>query len=174
MGTEITRVSAVGPRRRLQALRRLGWTIAQLAELTRLHPHTIRAVSNHRNRTVTPPTAAAVHRAYEDCWDRPPPTRRAEEVRAVEQARLHAIEMGWAPAMAWDNIDDPDEAPQGVRPLLDPVQVTAEEAVQLLQAGLSPHEVAKRMGVKVESLSRRLRRHGWHRWAAACERKLPC
>lgn len=173
MATEaVSRVNAVGTRRRLQALRRLGWTIAQLAELTRLHPHTIRAVSNDRNRTVTMATATAVQDAYDATWDRPPQTRTAEELRAVEQARLHAIEMGWAPAMAWDDIDDPDEAPQGVRPLLEPVHVTAEEAVQLLQAGLSPYEVATRAGVKVESLARRLRRHGWHRWAAACERKV--
>lgn len=164
-----TLIPAQGPRRRLQALRLLGWTTNQLAHLTGLHPNTIRQAIHPRRKTVSHDTATRITTVFDRFWDRPPRPRTALERRTVVACHLYALEQGWAPAMAWDDIDA-DEAPQGI-PEGPEAAIPVAEALTLLKAGEAPHDVAARFGVKPESLARRLRRHGQHRWAAACERK---
>lgn len=169
MLTPTTRVPAIGPRRRLQALRRLGWTNPQLATLTNLHERTIRKTMQPGRNTVTHDTATRIRVIFDRYWDRPPRPRTDQERRDAQRGVVYALEQGWAPAMAWDCIDT-DTAPQGL-PTGNVTVIPVAEALALLKAGEAPHEVASRLGVKPESLARRLRRHGQHRWAAACERK---
>lgn len=162
-------VPAQGSRRRLQALRLLGWTASQLAQLTGLHPRTIRDTCHPNRLHVSHNTATRITAIFNTHAYRPPRPRTRYEVRAAEECRTFAQEQGWAPAMAWDDIDT-DRAPQGI-PSGPVAAIPVAEALSLLKAGEAPAEVASRLGVKPESLARRLRRHGQHRWAAACERK---
>lgn len=164
-----TRTPAQGPRRRLQALRCLGWNNHQLADLTGLHVKTIRNVMRPSTLYVSRDTAVRVATIFNTHWDRTPRAYSAEDRRKRDRGVLYAREQGWAPAMAWDDIDT-DVAPQGL-PDGSVTVIPVAEALDLLKAGVAPFEVAQRFGVKPESLARRLRRHGQHRWAAACERK---
>lgn len=169
MTTPTTRVTPTGARRRLQALRLLGWTNRQLATMTGLDPATIRRTLHPATTRITHNTAIRVKVIYDTHWNRRPRPRTPQERRDTTNGVRYAQAQGWAPAMAWDCIDT-DTAPQGVR-VGDEAVVPVAEALVLLKAGEAPHEVAQRLGVKPESLARRLRRHGQHRWAAACERK---
>jgi len=166
-----TRVPATGPRRRLQALRLLGWTNKQLALLTGLNTRTIQKTMEEGRATVAHSTAVRVRAVFETHWARVPRPLGSREVRDFNQGIERAQEQGWAPPMAWDDIDDPEEAPKGVPEGPAAGALPVMEALRLLKAGEAPHYVAARLGVLPESLARRLRRHGQHRWAAACERK---
>lgn len=164
-----TRVPAQGARRRLQALRLLGWTNTQLANMTGLHVKTIRNTINPGTTTVTHITATHIRFVFDYLWNQKPIALTAQDRRDATNGTRYAQEQGWAPAMAWDDIDT-DPKPQGI-PTGSVSVIPVAEALDLLKAGVAPFEVAQRLGVKPESLARRLRRHGQHRWAAACERK---
>lgn len=164
-------VTRIGITRRLQALRALGWSTSQIATITGLYTATVTRITNDPHVRITEPTMRRVVAGYARTETRLPPARDARERQQVAALRNGAQERGWAPPHAWDNIDDPDEQPKGVRTSSTVFVVGVDEAVLLLQLGVHPSEVARRLGVKRESLARRLRRAKQHKWAAAVERK---
>lgn len=97
--------SRLGTRRRLEALHAIGWSGAQLGELLGV---TVQAVYRLRTQDtlIYPTTAAKVAELYEKLWDTPQIGWMADRTRRMAQRN------GWAPPMAWDDIDDPDEKPQ--------------------------------------------------------------
>lgn len=163
----------IGLTRRLQALRALGWTTSEVARITGLYRATIRRVTNDERCTVTAPTARAIIWGYARASHRTPPATTERACAAVDQVRRHAIGRGWAPPMAWDDIDDPRETPTGIRRTGSSEIAGVDEAILLLQLGVAPDEVARRLGVQRSSLGRRLRRAQEHKWAALVERKHP-
>lgn len=162
-----------GITRRLQALRALGWTNSQIARLTGLYRATIRRIINDPHCMITPATARAITLTYERAAHHPPQPRTAQQEAAVDQVRRSALDRGWAPPMAWDDIDDPRETPTGIRRPGVSATADVDEAILLLQLGTSPDEVTRRLGVQRASLGRRLRRAQEHKWAALVERKHP-
>lgn len=162
-------LTRVGLTRRLQALRALGWAPSQLARLTGLPVAAVVRLCHDDTTPVTEPDARAIIDVYTRTSARLPPRRTPVEARAVDQARTAAAAKAWAPPFAWDDIDH-DQHPSGVRPVRDHPEVpTVDEAILLMQLRVAPSEVARRLGVKPESLARRLRRAKEHRWARYVE-----
>lgn len=96
------RLDATGTRRRIEALAALGWPLHELGAQLDMHPESV-----HRIGRIHPAvyrrTAARVAAVYEQlCMTTGPSTRTRN--------RAHAN--GWAPPLAWDNIDDPHEQPK--------------------------------------------------------------
>lgn len=160
------RIDATGTRRRLEALRWLGYTTEDITHMTGLYKDTIRRI--HRRHTIRATTAAKIRHAYERHAFEP---FRRPLTPDQQTARIYALRAGYAPPMAWENIDDPNEQPQGIRPITWADRTPIEEAVWLLDAGEDPTVVAARMGILTRSLARQLYRCGYPEWAAHCERE---
>ena len=158
----------IGIIRRLQALRALGYTRQQLADTLRCNPQTIRHLTQHGKRPTQRITLATLNH-YERLAHQEPPATTTEQRRGRAQARAFALTEGWAPPMAWDNIDDPNAEPTGIRGDVDPPS-QIEEILWLLESGESPHHVTTRLGIKHDSLLRTLRRNGETEWAKRCAR----
>lgn len=166
-------VTRHGVTRRLQALQAIGWSQTQIARATGLNPITIKRIIRDDDTTIQSATVARIVATYKRLAYVHPPQHHADEIRMVTMIRRGAQERGYAPPAAWDNIDL-DERPHGLRSDAVRRPELIDDALHLLRAGVSPEDVAARCGVSATSLARRLRRHGHHLWAAACERKPPC
>jgi hypothetical protein len=149
---------ATGTRRRIQALMRCGWSLGLLSARLGQSRQVLRAKLRDRGR-VTPATAAAVRRLYDDLWDRPPPEGTRFERRAATMARRHAAERGWPPPLGWadDEIDDPEASPadgweRGNDEKREYGTLTAE-ALELAGFGLDDRQIAERLGVSAGTLS---------------------
>lgn len=133
-------VDGTGTRRRLQALVALGWTQTELAN------HIGWTTANLNNLIlgdddVTRATADLVADLYERLSMRPGPSTRAMGV---------ARRRGWAPPLAWDNIDDPAEQPAELR---NPRQgVAVEDVLELHDAGETVPAIAQRFGIAASSI----------------------
>ena len=93
-------VDASGTRRRIEALMLAGWSqghIARALGVSRQRVSTYRAGAH-----VEAATARTIRDLFEQWWDKPGP-----EIRATNKA----IREGFAPAAAWDDIDDPSATP---------------------------------------------------------------
>jgi hypothetical protein len=97
-------VDATGTCRRTQALAALGWSLTEQAR--RLG----RTVHNHKyvltNNQVTRRTAQMVAHLYDELSTKTPPPSPI-----VTRTKKWAQSNGWAPPLAWDDIDDPNEQP---------------------------------------------------------------
>ncbi|HTE57031.1 MAG TPA: hypothetical protein VK698_39530 [Kofleriaceae bacterium] len=101
-------VDATGSRRRLQALRALGYSARHIADIggfatSESRVHTICAT---RQPTVRHHLAAKITAAYTVLAGTLPPPSAGTTI-----ARNYAAKQGWAPPGAWDNIDDPAAVP---------------------------------------------------------------
>ena len=102
-----TSVPAIGTLRRFQALIALGHTGPQIASCAGLSLRTLRSIGYHGSTTVHAETARKMAAAYEQlCMVRP-------IGHYANRARSMANRRGWAPPLAWNDIDDPDEQPHG-------------------------------------------------------------
>lgn len=105
-------VSAVGTHRRLQALMFNGWPSAWLsAELGSSPTYVGKLLERDK---IQRRTAEAVGALFERLWDQRPDESTPTRANRVKRARELAAARGWAPPMAWDDIDDPRRSPQGV------------------------------------------------------------
>lgn len=99
-------MDGTGTVRRLQALMRMGWRGKDIAEIA--FPESgngsrwVSAVM--AQKTVQPKTYWAVRRAYDQLSHLPGPSR---------ETKKRALMKGFAPPLAWDDIDDPKCRPQG-------------------------------------------------------------
>lgn len=106
-------IDATGTRRRLQALATLGWSqnaiVAESVHTgTPLTLSVVRYIMAGTSPTVRVRTRDAVASLYERCsMIRPAPSR------AVSMARAIARREGYLPPLAWNDIDDPNEQPEG-------------------------------------------------------------
>jgi hypothetical protein len=108
-----SRVPALGTRRRLQALARLGWSLAQQADQLSRRPASLRR--SMASDTVTADTAHAVAVLYARLETTGPPELTAEQRAAADAVRREALPHGWPPPLAWDDIDT-DPAPPATPP----------------------------------------------------------
>lgn len=142
-------VDATGTARRIRALQAIGWPLYHLDRALGHgdgNPRTSNYVHNlcHRER-VRASTAAKVARIYDQLSGTPGPSER---VRNLARKR------GWAPPLAWDDIDDPDEAPVGWKPdgyRRNRADLLAE-AEWLLSQGESFEQAAKALGLGPDGL----------------------
>lgn len=93
-------VPALGSRRRLQALIAMGWTQTYLAERIGWTVANLCSITNGKKDRIIQRTASDIGTLYEELSMSFGPSLRS---------RNHAFRKGWAPPLAWDDIDDPDE-----------------------------------------------------------------
>lgn len=147
-------IPAIGTQRRIQALQAIGWRITDIADALGLA--TTRGVCaplwqlmkrDHVRRS----TAERIANLYDRWCMTPGP--------AANRNRAMAVRRGWAPPLAWNDIDDPDELPRGLRATrprktdVDPVAVERSLAGRLAASELTHAERLEVVG--------RARRMGW-------------
>lgn len=104
-GARATR-PAIGSQRRVRALMRIGWSTNQIADRSGIGMGTVSRIANGTTPRLSRAVADAVAALFEELSLTHGP---ADVVARRAAAR------GWAPPLAWDDIDNPDEKPQGVR-----------------------------------------------------------
>lgn len=100
---------AIGFQRRIEAMMRMGWTAYHIAEIAFPdHPKESGARLVYRIRgkeRITWATALKIHKAYSQLQYRQGPS---------DKTARFASKHGYAAPGCWDDIDNPDERPQGV------------------------------------------------------------
>ncbi len=100
-------VTAAGARRRLQALAVAGWSMSAVSRLTGASAATLCYIRNG-DVAASVRTRRVIGLAYRRL------TTDAPFTPASARTRKHAEAMGWAPGLAWDSIDDPNDRPRGL------------------------------------------------------------
>ena len=110
---DIAGPTALGVRRRIQALTARSWSPQAIADQTGIPAPIIISLLSGIGRDLSPGQRLAIANAYDKIWDRDPPTRTRDQREACQMARSRAASRGWAPPQAWDDaqIDDPDGRP---------------------------------------------------------------
>lgn len=153
----VGQVDATGTHRRIHALMRCGWPVAQIAArsgLTRTGLY--KALGAAR---VLDGTASAVARAYEALWDAEPDVSTPALAAAVRRTRRTAEAAGWAPPAAYDDDDlDNPAAPEPVDVAPDEdVPVDLDEWLFLVRNDEDPERAAARCGVSLATVERAAR-----------------
>jgi hypothetical protein len=148
-------VTDEGLRRRVRALCALGWSAREIARAANVNVHNVLTLRDGRPRKYV---RREFQQAILDTYERmqmttPPPSRWA--TAQIMRARRN----GWAPPLAWDDIDDPHERPQGVG-YVSPERADALRDLHSLGATLA--EVCRQLEVRAESLERWCTRHGMY------------
>lgn len=133
--------------RRIHALMAIGWTHDAITEHLRpgLRSHNIVGSKAH-GPYLRAHTWRDMDRVYRLLCVTPGPSEKSRKIAARE---------GWAPPLAWDDIDDPDAVPD----LGDRAQgVDLDEFVFLVKHGVSLSEAAYRLGVQIDSIYVQARR----------------
>jgi hypothetical protein len=139
-------VDGTGVARKLQALSALGWSTQDLAGRLGIDERSVRFWRGGHYPTVTPKTATTVGKLYEQLQGTEGPSPRSRE---------NATRTGWAPPLLWHerNIDDPAAQPERDQP--SPSRGVDLDEVRFLESCReSRAEIAKRMGVALESIER--------------------
>jgi hypothetical protein len=149
-------VPSTGTVRRLQALCAIGFAETDLAALMSMRPGNFSPVILGYRPRITAATAARASEIFTDLWERPPSDRRAENTRKHAKAR------GWVGPLAWDDIDDPNEQPEGVaeRKTRTPAEDLLDDITFLLELGESPEQVAVVVDRQVGSIAKLAERNG--------------
>lgn len=160
-------VPAIGTRRRIQALKALGHSGADIAERLGVTYQAVHKLEHGTADKVFAATAEKVRTAFaEMCMTLPTGYHRT-------RIRNQSLAAGYAPPLAWDNIDDPSESPSGSlcdEGGVDPVAVdrllsgewhfplTRDERFVVLErwAG-SDNELERRTGWNVARMRREMR-----------------
>lgn len=163
MNADLPKLSAVGTRRRLQALRAAGWPNVAIAAALEVPEDTL-AELVVGTLEVWPGVMGPVAALYDRWWRGPQPGDRVSELAAAE-SRAEAVGAKWAPALAWDDdrIDKPGARPTGVRRRSSRVRL--EDVEWLARSGLSLDVIAERIGTTPTRLDRWVRRRGDPAWA---------
>lgn len=106
--TKGSSVDSTGAMRRLQALVCIGWSQSLLARRLDLEGCTVWNIIHGHRENIEQGTHDRIAVFFDEHWNTRP-SDHAPEV--VSRSINHAQRMGWVPAAAWDDIDDPDDAP---------------------------------------------------------------
>jgi len=139
---------AIGVQRRIRALSAIGWSFPVLAVELGITQSGVARLTADRERADRA-TTERVDALYQRLCMTPGPS-------AVAKAR--AVAKGWAPPLAYDDIDDPDEVPDtgatGAR------GVDLDEWARLVKWGEEPTRAAARLGVGIAAIERAAERAG--------------
>lgn len=147
-----------GTRRRLQALVTAGWPPVVLAAALGMTRQLLCELLHRERDGVALSTAARVEDLFASLWDALP-EQHGVRPAAAARARLLAARWGWAPALAWDDLDAPAAAPHfgGVVSRVDAV---VEDTAELVAEGLSREGIAARLGIQWDAVRQAHRRAG--------------
>lgn len=146
-------VDATGTIRRLRALSIGGHRLKDIAAEAGHMPGALSKILNGHAQHVRGTTANDIARVYKAWKDRPGPSKRE---------RLRAEREGWHGPLAWDDIDDPNEQPNGGTPAtgIGKRQIAEDrtaDIVLLATAGATPEQIAARTGLTVDYVRDRFR-----------------
>lgn len=135
----------VGVRRRIQALRAMGYPIWYIADVAGVSKQAVQQWASHDH--VTAATARIMDSVFRQLSMTPGPSDRS---------RAQAKRLKFAPPLAWNDIDDPDEKPNvGVHKPVSAVERIAE----VRELGISSHErIAEILKIQPDSVERALAR----------------
>lgn len=140
-------VPAVGTVRRLQALVAIGYSQRYLGQRLGIRHETNTSALFRRHDFVTAATAARVNDLFDELSMTPGGSRRS-----IARAKAN----GWAPPLAWDDIDDPNEIPHTT---VQGFVSFAERYDDLRQLGITNiDDVARRLGIQRDTVVQNLRR----------------
>jgi hypothetical protein len=105
-------VDALGTHRRIQALATLGYSIQEVWRQAGINRRPNGRVGKYKR--IHREDAEAIAEAYERLCMRPKVGVTNYERSSITIVKQRAAEKGWAPPLAWDNIDDPNEEPEGM------------------------------------------------------------
>lgn len=101
-----TIVPIIGSRRRVQALMRMGWSIRDISDATGVKYMTIHNLIDTSGRD-RKGVQLRLHEIIREHYEKVSGT-----VGSSTRSRNIAIQKVWAPPLAWDDIDDPEEEPK--------------------------------------------------------------
>lgn len=153
-----TAIPPHGTRRRLQALVVAGWPPAVLAAALGMPLQHVHLLLHRERDGVAIRTAARVEGLFGRLWDEQP-ERHGVKAAAAGRARLLAVRWRWAPALAWDDLDDPAAAPQ-LGDTIGRGATVVEDTAELIREGLSREGIAARLGIKWDAVRQAHRRAG--------------
>lgn len=144
-------VSTLGTRRRIQALNALGWSNHEIAK--RLGNDRSNLTRLIYGDTMTIALAAKVAAVYEELSMRLP----TGNTQAIANVRNRAAKRGFAPPLAWDDIDN-DPAPYSPPPREPGRPENSSDVVRefdwLVSCGESAEMAAERVGVALSTIDR--------------------
>jgi hypothetical protein len=150
-----SKLNAVGTARRIRALVAMGWTLAEQGRRLDMHNSHVWQLCWQDLPTVTPAMAERIQGLFAELWDQPGPSRRARNL---------AVKHGWAPPLAWDDIDDPAAEPDRgavIDEAVDEVAVARAVRGERLRLNEAEEAEALRLGVeRGEPLTRVSKRLG--------------
>lgn len=146
-------VPALGAQRRLQALMRLGWTSQDIADAAGWanRNHVLRILNGQKGkptRWLERGTDTIARRVYTElCMT--VPERTGYRIRTIK----HAERNGWAPPLAWNDIDNPGEKPTGyTTPALDLATTRVADLEHLAHMGDNLEGACTALGLSVNTL----------------------
>lgn len=144
------KVPSYGVTRRLQALRTIGITQVTVGQWTGISESSLVDLTYASQPQIT----GSRWRMIDDVY-------RAHEHDpiALGRTRSHAVAQGWAPPAAWDDIDDPDEHPTGIRGR-ERTTVSSDDLVDLIEHGCILADLEERYGCTANTVYEGLRRAG--------------
>lgn len=148
-------VPSLGSARRIRALMALGWRHEDISPM--LGGRSSTHLSAWRHKTINAHDWRLVDAVYDALSGTTGPSGRS---------RKRATDQGYIPPLAWDDIDDPDETPKGLRmdtkADIDPVVVDRILAGRVVPATRAEREeVVRRWAMDGRSLSELERITGW-------------
>lgn len=156
-------IPALGTQRRLRALVALGHTFARIGEGLGITAAAAHAAAKRDRIYVRATTAAKVDALFEAWSMTLPPTTTSIDRKNAAYARTVARRNGWAPPLAWDNIDT-DEVPHAVIEHEDLDQVVVERLLAGERIPSTPaekHEAMRRWLAAGRSERSLCLVHGW-------------
>jgi hypothetical protein len=109
-----TWLDRTGTIRRIQALAAIGWSLSAQGKLLGLTPYGVTAILAATNRTrIRYDTAQQIRHLYNQLAGTPAPQHTRSQRISAQRAIAHARRQGWASPLAWNDIDNPNERPQG-------------------------------------------------------------
>lgn len=151
-----SRLDPTGTQRRLRALVAMGYTWRSLDRRLGTDDM-VEKWGNHTIAYVFPATAAKIAALYDELCMTLPVAETAREKAAATKARNLARSKGWAPPLAYDNIDDPAENPTGWQYVSGDRHADLDD---LLDRGVGVSEAARVLGCTVKALEKWMDRHG--------------
>jgi hypothetical protein len=151
-------VTPIPAQRRLHALAALGWTWAQIAREADGYSLTgIKHLSMGLLPVIESRNDEAIRRVYNKlCMTTPTPTDRVSRAH-VTRTKARAAANGWAPPLAYNNIDDLDETPADWQYVAGP---RTEQVNELDAQGVSISEACRRLNCTRDALEKWAERNG--------------
>jgi hypothetical protein len=148
-------MDSTGTKRRIQALVALGWTLGEIAAACEKRSGNAWTNEVLRSARVHSTTEALIRSAY----DRMSMIRPEGPYR--NRQRATAARKGYAPPLAWDDIDDPLERPSGIagEGNMVPAELMFEDWDFLRRQGYTRRGAAERMGITKKRLEKAIERH---------------